>query len=71
MKYYVGKKRNETNVFQLCCEKKGKNYVGYVGLVEKPWKLRWNGCRVANKQTKNEYFVNQTKMLEMASLKTH
>ncbi len=31
--------------------KKGKNYVGYVGLVEKPWKLRWNGCRVANKQT--------------------
>ena len=25
------------------------------------WKLRWNGCRVANKRTKNEYFVNQTK----------
>ena len=26
--------KNETNVFQLCCGK-GKNYVGYVGLVGK------------------------------------
>ena len=43
---------NETKLtcFNFVVEK-GKNYVGYVGLVEKPWKLRWNGCRVANKQT--------------------
>ena len=34
LKNFVGKKRNETNVFQLCCGK-GKNYVGYVGLVGK------------------------------------
>ena len=27
-------RKNETNVFQLCCGK-GKNYVGYVGLVGK------------------------------------
>ena len=47
--------KNETNVFQLCCGK-GKNYVGYVGLVGKTlfWKLRWNGCRVAKERTKNE-----------------
>ena len=35
LKNFVGNKRNETNVFQLCCGKKGKNYVGYVGLVGK------------------------------------
>ena len=34
LKNFVGNKRNETNVFQLCCGK-GKNYVGYVGLVGK------------------------------------
>jgi hypothetical protein len=34
LKDFVGNKRNETNVFQLCCGK-GKNYVGYVGLVGK------------------------------------
>ena len=34
LKDFVGKKWNETNVFRLCCEK-GKNYVGYVGLVGK------------------------------------
>ena len=33
LKDFVGKKRKETNVF-LCCGK-GKNYVGYVGLVGK------------------------------------
>ena len=33
---FVGKKRNETNVFGLCCGQREKNYVGYVGLVEKP-----------------------------------
>ena len=34
LKDFVRNKRNETNVFQLCCGK-GKNYVGYVGLVGK------------------------------------
>ncbi len=29
LKYFVGKKRNETNVFQLCCGQ--RVYVGYVG----------------------------------------
>jgi hypothetical protein len=29
LKNYVGKKRNETNVFQLCCGQRA--YVGYVG----------------------------------------
>jgi hypothetical protein len=29
LKYFVGKKRNETNVFQLCCGQRA--YVGYVG----------------------------------------
>ena len=29
LKDFVGKKRNETNVFQLCCEQRA--YVGYVG----------------------------------------
>ncbi len=29
LKDFVGKKRNETNVFQLCCGQKA--YVGYVG----------------------------------------
>ena len=31
---FCWEKKNETNVFQLCCGK-GKNYVGYVGLVGK------------------------------------
>ena len=48
---FVGKKRNETNVFQLCCGKKGKITLVTLVWLEKPWKLRWNGCRVANKQT--------------------
>jgi hypothetical protein len=29
LKNFVGKKRNETNVFQLCCGQRA--YVGYVG----------------------------------------
>jgi len=29
LKDFVGKKRNETNVFQLCCGQRA--YVGYVG----------------------------------------
>jgi hypothetical protein len=29
LKDFVGKKRNETNVFQLCCGQ--RVYVGYVG----------------------------------------
>ena len=29
LKYFVGKKRYETNVFQLCCGQRA--YVGYVG----------------------------------------
>ena len=29
LKNFVGKKRNETNVFQLCCGQ--RSYVGYVG----------------------------------------
>ena len=49
LKDFVGKKRNETNVFQLCCGQ--RVYVGYVGWKNLVWKLRWNGCRVANKQT--------------------
>ena len=33
LKDFVGKKRNETNVFQLCCGQ--RVYVGYVGFVGK------------------------------------
>jgi hypothetical protein len=46
LKNFVGNKRNETNVFQLCCGQRA--YVGYVG-----WKnlclkitLKWlQGCQ--------------------------
>ena len=52
LKDFVGNKRNETNVFQLCCGK-GKNYVGYIGLVGKTLKvtLKWlQGCQETNKK---------------------
>ena len=56
---FVGKKRNETNVFQLCCGQRA--YVGLVGgTLTLKITLKWlQGCQL--KQTKNEYFVNQTK----------
>ncbi len=58
LKYFVGKKRNETNVFQLCCGQRA--YVGYVG-----WKNLESYVEMVaglpRKRTKNEYFVNQTK----------
>ena len=67
LNHIIGKKRNERawrawRNEKRCCGQSA--YVGYVGLVGKTlkvWKLRWNGCSVAKKRTKNEYFVNQTK----------
>ncbi len=47
---FVGKKQNETNVFQLCCVQRA--YVGYVGLVGKTLKvtLKWlQGCQKIQK----------------------
>ena len=70
LKDFVGNKRNETNVFQLCCGK-GKNYVGYVGLVGKTLFENYvemvAGLPRTNKKWK--YFVNQTKE-RMASTNT-
>ena len=55
----LGKNETKLTCFNFVVGK-GLTLVTLVWL-EEPWKLRWNGCRVAKKRTKNEYFVNQTK----------
>ena len=56
LKDFVGNKQNETNVFQLCCGK-GKNYVGYVGLVGKTLKV-WKYVEMVAALPKNEQKMN-------------
>ena len=44
LKDFVGNKRNETNVFQLCCVQRA--YVGYVGWKTLKVTLKWlQGCQ--------------------------